>query len=91
MDRESGPNATAASAWADCRETHLSAVFLAGDRAVKVKKPIRTEFVDLSDIATREQLCNEEVRLNRRLSNDVDLGVGHVDLDGHPRDRKSGV
>lgn len=31
------------------RQTHLSAVFLAGDHAYKVKKPVTLPFVDFGD------------------------------------------
>jgi uncharacterized protein len=67
-------------AWAECRETHLSAVFLAGDRVLKFKKPVRTAFVDFTSLDARETACQEEVRLNSRLSPDVYLGVAHIGL-----------
>ncbi len=57
-------------------QTHVSAVFLAGDRAYKVKKPIRLwGFLDYGTVAVREHWCETEVRLNRRLAPDVYLGV----------------
>jgi len=56
-------------------ETHLSFVFLAGDRAFKLKKPARHAFLDFSTLEAREANCREEVRLNRRLTQDVYLGV----------------
>src|SRR5690242_13086845 len=57
------------------RETHSSCVFLAGDLAYKLKKPVRLGFLDYSDKATRRRLCGDEVRLNRRLAPDLYLGV----------------
>lgn len=56
-------------------ETHISWVFLAGDRVVKVKRPVDLGFVDFTDIRQRYAACQDEVRLNRRLSNGVYLGV----------------
>ncbi|MDJ0450241.1 hypothetical protein [Methylocystis sp. JR02] len=56
-------------------ETHMSYVFLAGARAYKLKKPVRYPFLDFSTIAARERDCREELRLNRRLSEDVYLDV----------------
>jgi len=59
-------------------ETHISWVFLAGDRVYKVKKPVDFGFLDFTTRERRRHFCEEEVRLNRRLSHDVYLGV--VDL-----------
>ena len=56
-------------------ETHISYVFLLGDRAYKLKKPARFDFIDLSRREERERLCHREVELNRRLAPDVYLGV----------------
>lgn len=56
-------------------ETHISWVFLAGDRALKLKRPVTYGFVDLSDPATRDAACEAEVTLNRRLSDDIYEGV----------------
>jgi aminoglycoside phosphotransferase family enzyme/predicted kinase len=49
-----------------CIETHVSWVFLTGPFAYKVKKPLRLSFLDYSTAGRREQLCREELRLNRR-------------------------
>jgi aminoglycoside phosphotransferase family enzyme/predicted kinase len=57
------------------RETHISWVFLAGQRAYKLKKPLVLPFLDYGTPARRRQMCLEEVRLNRRLAADVYLGV----------------
>lgn len=68
-------------------ETHISTLFFLGDRVYKLKKPVRFDFVDLSERATRERICHREVELNRRLSPDIYLGVLDVfDEDGRPRD-----
>jgi aminoglycoside phosphotransferase family enzyme/predicted kinase len=57
------------------RQTHISVVFLAGDRVYKLKKPVRLEFLDFSSPARRKHFCEEEVRLNRRLAPGVYRGV----------------
>ncbi|MBK7977493.1 MAG: hypothetical protein IPK07_30955 [Deltaproteobacteria bacterium] len=52
----------------ELRETHISWVFLAGDRVYKVKKPVRLSFLDYSTLERRLFFCEEEVRLNARLA-----------------------
>ena len=56
-------------------QTHVSWVFLAGDRVVKVKKPVKYGFVDHTTLENRHRSCAEEVRLNRRLTDEVYLDV----------------
>ena len=56
-------------------ETHISWVFLAGNRAVKVKKPVSYGFVDHTTLESRRRSCTDEVRLNRRLTDGVYLRV----------------
>jgi uncharacterized protein len=62
----------------DVGETHISWVFLAGDRAYKLKKPLVLPFLDYATPRRRREMCEEEVRLNRRLAPDVYLGVRAV-------------
>ncbi len=59
----------------DVRQTHISAVFLAGPYVYKIKKPVNYGFIDFSTLTKRRHYCDEEVRLNRRLAPDVYLGV----------------
>jgi aminoglycoside phosphotransferase family enzyme/predicted kinase len=59
----------------EVRETHISWVFLAGDRAYKLKKPLKLPFLDYSTPRRRRQMCRHEVRLNSRLAPDIYLGV----------------
>lgn len=56
-------------------ETHISYVFLAGEHAYKIKKPLRLPFLDFSSLEARRRCCEEEVRLNRRTAPDLYLGV----------------
>lgn len=61
-------------------ETHISHVFLAGDRVFKLKKPVRFDFLDFSTPTAREQACRDELQLNRRLAPDVYLEVLPITL-----------
>ena len=56
-------------------ETHMSWVFLTELHAYKLKKPIRREFLDFSTLEARQAQCTNEVRLNRRLAENVYLGT----------------
>jgi uncharacterized protein len=56
-------------------QTHISYVLLAGDYAYKVKKPANFGFLDFSSLAQRQHFCQEELRLNRRLSPGLYLEV----------------
>jgi len=47
-----GPSVTGALS----RETHMSWVFLAGDRVYKLKKPVRFPYLDFSTLRRREAL-----------------------------------
>ncbi len=55
----------------DRHETHMSQVFLAGDRVYKLKKPVRFPYLDFSTLARREAACRAELKLNRRLALDT--------------------
>ena len=52
-------------------ETHISWVLLTGTYAYKIKKPVNLGFVDFSTVERRAALCQEELRLNRRLAPDL--------------------
>jgi aminoglycoside phosphotransferase family enzyme/predicted kinase len=80
------PNAVACAAGGgtvECHETHGSWVFVAGDRALKVKKPVVLPFLDYGTLERRRAMCREEVRLNRRLAPELYRGtvsiVAHED------------
>lgn len=59
-------------------ETHIGMVFLVGNRAYKLKKPVDVGFLDFRTRESRAECCRREVDLNRRLAPDVYLGVGHL-------------
>ena len=58
-----------------CVQTHISTVLLAGDHALKLKKPVRFPFADFSTLDRREGFCREELRINRRTAPDLYLAV----------------
>jgi aminoglycoside phosphotransferase family enzyme len=66
-----------------CRETHMSWVFLAGDKVYKLKKPVRFPYLDFSTCARREAMCRAEFSLNRRLAADVYVGIVPLVVSGH--------
>jgi aminoglycoside phosphotransferase family enzyme/predicted kinase len=59
-------------------QTHVSLLVFAGDRAYKLKKAVRTPFLDFSTPELRLKACEREVELNRRFAPDVYLGVAQV-------------
>lgn len=60
------------------QETHISWVLLTGDYVYKIKKPVNFGFLDFTTLAQRRAACAAEVRLNRRLSPEVYLGVAPI-------------
>jgi len=66
-------------------ETHFAWVFLAGPRALKLRKPVRRDSMDYSTIAARRHDSEEEVRLNRRLAPHVYLGTLALTHEGSGR------
>lgn len=56
-------------------ESHISWVFLAGDRAYKLRKPVVFPFLDYGTPERRRAMCEEELRLGRRLAPLIYLGV----------------
>ncbi|HEU0024169.1 MAG TPA: AAA family ATPase [Thermoleophilaceae bacterium] len=59
-------------------ETHASWVFLAGDRAFKLRKPVVFPFLDYGTRERRRHMSEEEVRLGRRLAPALYMGVRSV-------------
>jgi len=55
--------------YAGVSETHSAVVYFAGDRAFKLKKPVRLGFLDFSTAGARAAACQREVELNRRFAN----------------------
>ena len=66
---------TAAVERVDIIETHVSLVFLAGDRAYKLKRAIKFPYLDFSSPKLRRAACEAELALNRRTAPDLYLEV----------------
>jgi uncharacterized protein len=75
-------------------DTHAASVFLAGPRALKVKRAVRFPFLDYSTLAKRKAACEAEISVNRRfapqiyhrvvaITRDAD-GSLSIDGDGKP-------
>jgi aminoglycoside phosphotransferase family enzyme len=62
-------------------ETHISLLFLTGNHVYKVKKPVDFGFLDFTSLEKRKYFCEQEVKLNRRLSPDIYLGVAKITRD----------
>ena len=56
-------------------ETHFAWVFLAGDRAWKLRKPVRRDPMDYGTLDARRRGSEAEVQLNRRLAPSVYRGI----------------
>ena len=56
-------------------DTHASIIFLAGERAYKLKRAVRFDYLDFSTSDKRRVLCEAEVRLNRRTAPSLYRGV----------------
>jgi aminoglycoside phosphotransferase family enzyme len=64
-------------------ETHISLLFLTGSHVYKVKKPVDFGFLDFTSLEKRKLFCEQEVKLNRRLSPDIYLGVVKITKEGN--------
>ncbi len=64
-------------------ETHISLLFLTGNYVYKVKKPVDFGFLDFTTLEKRKFFCEQEVRLNRRLSPLVYLGIIKITKGDH--------
>lgn len=55
--------------------THASMIFLAGDRAYKLKRAVTYSFLDYATLDQREAACRAELALNRRTAPSLYLDV----------------
>ena len=49
----------------DVIETHAAMVFLAGNEAYKIKKPVKLPYLDFSTLEKRKATCETELNINR--------------------------
>ena len=63
-------------------DTHISHLFLVGDRAYKLKRAVRFPYLDFSTAALRRRCCEAEIAVNRRTAPDLYIGLAPVLRDG---------
>ncbi len=56
-------------------DTHAASVFLAGDRAIKIKRAVRFPFLDYSTLPKRRTACEAEIAVNRPFAPAIYRGV----------------
>jgi aminoglycoside phosphotransferase family enzyme/predicted kinase len=56
-------------------DTHAASVFLAGNRAYKVKRAVRFPFLDYSMLTQRKAACEAELAVNQPFAPQIYLGV----------------
>lgn len=71
-------------------QTHISFLFLTDRHVYKVKKGVDFGFLDFTTLEKRRFYCFEELRLNRRLSPDIYLGVEEIRIGADNRVTFSG-
>ncbi|MBL3595891.1 AAA family ATPase [Rhodovulum sulfidophilum] len=59
-------------------ETHISRIFLTGDRAWKLKRAVRLPYADFSTPEIRLRTCEKEFALNRPTAPGIYLGVRRI-------------
>ena len=69
-------------------ETHASWVLLAGEYAYKIKKTVVLPFLDYGTLVKRKDCCEAELRLNRRFTPELYLGL--VEITGSPQQPRLG-
>ena len=56
-------------------QTHISYIFLTGNYAYKLKKPVNLGFLDFSTLEKRHYYCQQELALNQPIAPDIYLEV----------------
>ncbi len=59
-------------------QTHISLVFLTGEFAYKICKPVNFGFLDFSTLDKRKVMCEKEVKFNSLISPELYLGVVEI-------------
>ena len=62
--------------------THAAIVFLAGDRAYKLKRAVKLPYLDFSTLEKRKAVIERELEINSRASPELYLSVMPVTLEG---------
>ena len=66
----------------DIRETHISFVFLSGDRVYKLKRNVKLHFLDFSSLEKRRIACEREILVNQSNAPEIYRQVVPVTFDG---------
>ncbi|MGB5595170.1 MAG: AAA family ATPase [Crocosphaera sp.] len=64
-------------------QTHASAIFLTGNYAYKIKKPVNFGFLDYSNLEKRQHFLNEELTMNKAIAPDIYVEVLPICLDNN--------
>jgi aminoglycoside phosphotransferase family enzyme/predicted kinase len=56
-------------------DTHAASAFLAGDRALKIKRAVRLPYLDYSTLAKRQAACAAEIEVNQPFAPQLYRGV----------------
>lgn len=59
-------------------ETHISHVFLVGRHAYKLKKAVKLEFLDYTELEARREACEREVEINKQTAPQIYIGVAPI-------------
>ena len=59
-------------------DTHGAVVFLARERAYKLKRAVKFPYMDFSTVERRAAMCAAEIEINRRLAPEIYLGTAAV-------------
>ncbi|MCZ4093765.1 bifunctional aminoglycoside phosphotransferase/ATP-binding protein [Sinorhizobium psoraleae] len=74
----SAPASRGATEPIETMETHISRIFLVGQRAFKLKRAVKLPYVDFSTAALRLEACRKEVELNSATAPGLYLGVRRI-------------
>lgn len=66
-------------------ETHGALIFLAGDRAIKIKRAVAFHYMDFSTLKKRQKACEREVEINRLTAPAIYRGVLAITREGDGR------
>ncbi len=72
------PETHAVAAPVERMETHISRIFLAGDRVFKLKRAVKLPYADFSTVDLRLAACRKEVELNSKTAPGLYLGVRRI-------------
>ena len=64
-------------------DTHAASVFLAGNRAIKIKRAVRFPFLDFSTLEKRKRACEAELAVNRAFAPAIYRSVVPITRDGN--------